>query len=222
MTEPVSFASIDLWQRHEARCLAVLCRALGLLAEGPACERETAINRRLYRAIIGAQVDAERDGQPPMAPVVPEGMNPPDLSDEHRAARENKRPDFYWGVIDHLADPGTARQYVLECKRLTQRSASWSYTHEYVRSGILRFITEAHGYGKGASSGAMVGYLQHIETDEALSEVNHCASAAGIPPLERRSDPEAAGLELEHILSRPFPCSPYLLTHIWVWDTAAF
>ncbi len=216
MSEPLQLASIDLWQRHEARCLALLRQALALLAPGPPAERETAINRRLYRAIIAAQVEAERRGQGPMAPVVPEGMNPPDASDERRAAREDKRPDFYWGVIDHLAEPGTARHYVLECKRLTRRSPSWSYTREYVHSGILRFITEGHGYGKGASGGAMVGYLQQIEIERALSEVNESAAAAGIPRLAQRSGSETGTLELDHTLDRLFPDSPYLLSHLWV------
>jgi len=221
MSESLQFASIDLWHRHEARCLALLRQALALLAPGPPAERETAINRRLYRAIIVAQVEAERHGQGPMAPVVPEGMNPPDASDEQRAAREDKRPDFYWGVIDHLAEPGTARQYVLECKRLTRRSASWSYTREYVDAGILRFITEGHGYGKGAAGGAMVGYLQQIETDRALSEVNESVTAAGIPRLAQRSGSEPGTLELEHTLARPFPGSPYLLSHLWVRNASA-
>jgi hypothetical protein len=215
MIEAPPLASIDLWERHEARCLTLLRQSLALLAPGPPDERENAINRRLYRAISDAQVEAARRGEEPVAPVVPEGMNPPDVSDEQRAAREDKRPDFYWGVIDHLAEPGTARQYVLECKRLTRKSRKWSYTHQYSNSGILRFLSEDHGYGKGASGGAMVGYLQQIDTDLALAEVNKTAAAAGIPHLMPSPNWEAGTLELAHVLDRPFPDSPYLLSHLW-------
>jgi hypothetical protein len=216
MSEPILLASIDLWQRHEARCLGVLSQALDQLAGGPSAEGETSINRRLYLEIIAAQVEAERRGEGPTAPVTPEGMNPPDILDDERAARENKRPDFYWGVIDHLAEPGTARQFVLECKRLTQPSSSWDYIHEYVYSGILRFIREEHGYGKGAPSGAMVGYLQQIEAGDALVQVNAVAIVAGVPRLTERTGSGVGEIELEHALDRSFPYSPYRLSHLWV------
>ena len=62
----------------------------------------------------------------------------------------------------------------------------------------------------------MVGYLQQIEIERALSEVNESAAAAGIPRLAQRSNSETGTLELDHTLDRLFPDSPYLLSHLWV------
>jgi hypothetical protein len=207
--------SVDLWERHTERCLQILREALIMLNQGPPDERETDLNRRLYLAIIDAHATAARGGVEQLAVVVPEGRSPPVASDAERAAREAKIPDFYWAYVDHLAEPGASRQFVLECKRLTESTRNWIYTERYVHEGVVRFITPEHAYGKDTPSGAMVGYLQAIDFDQALNEVNACAASLGIPPLAARGDPSAALAEFDHRLSRSFAVSPFLLTHIW-------
>ena len=218
MTGRPRLSSLGLWAAHERRCVDLLRAALTLLASDPGGESEPDLNRSLYRAIVRASHAAGQDESPPPPLVVPEGRNPPAASDEERAEREYKIPDFSWGYVDDLAeDPAAAdKHFVVECKRLTQATSSWVYTEKYVRAGIARFISLGHGYGFGMASGAMVGYLQHIQLDDALTQVNAYAEADSIPPLslnERDGDDRA---ELDHQLTRSFPESPFHLRHLWI------
>jgi hypothetical protein len=216
MSDPARLTSIDLWERHEQRCMQLLRDALALLEDGPLDEREPDLNRRLYLSIIAAHARAAREGEEHLATVVLEGHNPPVASDAERAAREHKIPDLYWAYVDHLAQPeGAAHQFVVECKRLTKATRSWNYTEQYVHAGVLRFVAIEHAYGKDAPSGAMVGYLQAMDVDQALTEINANANANGIAELTIRQRPADAPVELDHQLERPFPDSPFLLMHLW-------
>jgi hypothetical protein len=183
MTDRPRLTSINLWERHERRCLQMLRGAIALLAAGPADEGEPDLNRRMYRAIIAVQSADARRGLEQLSVVVPEGRNPPVASDARRTAREHKIPDFYWSYVDYLApEPeAVARQFVVECKRLTAATRDWDYIAQYVDAGVQRFVTEEHGYGKETPSGAMIGYLQTIDIDDALNGVNTHATAKGCP-----------------------------------------
>ena len=214
MSSQPRLSSVALWRNHERICLKLLQEALSTLVDEPTDKKETDLNRSLFRAIIRASYEAERRGEHiPM--VVLEGRNPPDLSDLERAEREFKIPDFYWGYIDPLAaDPNEAAKYfVVECKRLTEPRA-W-YTREYVKSGIVRFVSVSHGYGKGAASGAMVGYLQGIYLHNALDRVNSVAKNNTLPLLVLRGQDGESGAALQHDLTRSFEGSPFHLIHIW-------
>ena len=214
MSRQPRLTAIDLWSNHERLCTQLLREALKELADQYPNENEWDLNRLLYRAIIRASHQAAQQGEDPPA-VVPEGHNPPDASDEERAERERKIPDFYWAYIDPLAnDPNAAsKQFVVECKRLTNPQTR--YTREYVKSGIARFINLGHSYGKGMKSGAMVGYLQEIFLDDALARVNAYAESDSVPPLIMRSNSGETSAELDHDLVRCFPVSPFHLVHIW-------
>jgi len=217
MTSRPRLTSINLWERHERRCMLMLRDAIAGLANGTADERETDLNRRLYGAIIAVQGADARRGLEQLSVVVPEGRNPPVASDAQRAAREHKIPDFYWSFVDYLAPApeAVARQFVVECKRLTASSKDWDYMAQYIEAGVQRFVSEAHGYGKEAPSGAMVGYLQNMDVDAALSGVNTHAGANGLPSLAVRVRSADAPVELDHQLDRPFRDSPFLLMHFW-------
>jgi hypothetical protein len=219
MTNRPSFSSIDLWANHERRCLEVLRAALELLGLPDDTESEVDINRRLYGCLIRAShAIAARDGSESLAAPVPEGRNPPVASDAQRATREHKIPDFYWAYIDHLAtNPmAAARQFVVECKRLTTRSRNWVYTAQYVDAGIVRFVTVEHSYGKESPSGVMVGYLQLMNLEQALSEVNARAVGKSLPPLHLVNNDGRMPVELSHELVRSFPDSPFRLIHLWL------
>ena len=207
--------ALDLWSQHEALCLGLLRQALKDVASQASVEHdEDTLNRELYRAIIrSSQSVAQRGEHLPV--VVPEGRNPPVSSDQERAEREFKIPDFYWAYIDpHASDPNdAAKQFVVECKRLTRPPAD--YTREYVKSGIARFINVGHGYAKGVASGAMVGYLQHVVLDDAIHRINGIAEAEAIPPLNRGRRVNETRAEFDHDVTRPFPVSPFRLAHIW-------
>jgi hypothetical protein len=139
------------------------------------------------------------------------------VSDRQRAAREFKRPDFYWAYHDHDGvEP--ARQFVLECKRLTHASSGWVYTEQYVTAGIARFVSAEHGYGKASPSGAMIGYLQRMSADDALDEVNGHLGVVALPLVEAAGSSTLGITTLAHGLTRSFPDSPYRLRHFWRAD----
>ena len=214
MNQQPQLSSIDFWQDHERLCNQLLRDALGMLEDSLINANENDLNRLLYRAIIRASHAIAQDEEH-IPPVVYEGRNPPDGTDQERADREFKIPDFYWAYIDPMAkDPNdAAKQFVVECKRLADPVAR--YAEEYVRSGIARFINLGHGYGKGMKSGAMVGYLQEVLIDDALKEVNRVAYGDAISTLVATSRTGEDGAEFCHEVIRPFPASPYRLTHIW-------
>lgn len=214
MSHQPQLSSIDLWSDHERICKELLWKALATLDDKPVDADEIVLNRHLYRAIIRVSYWATKSGEH-IPPVVPEGRNPPAASDQERTEREFKIPDFYWAYIDPLADdPNDAsKQFVVECKRLTNPIAR--YTREYVKSGIARFINVGHGYGKGMKSGAMVGYLQEVLLDEALSEVNSVTNGESITALTVSNRSGEAGAEFQHDVVRPIPMSPFHLTHLW-------
>jgi hypothetical protein len=154
-------------------------------------------------------------------PITYEGHNPPHADDASKAKSEDKKPDFHWGMIDHTEiDPMKCeRQFTIECKRLgSPPSPSWVLTKNYIQNGILRFFRENDGYGKGAASGAMIGYVQDMEFDNILKEVNEEAaqnsiSELAISPEGWRSKKVS---RLRHKFERRFAISPFSLSHLWI------
>ncbi len=205
------------WADHERRCLTVLRTALTLLSERTTESEEDEINRDLYGCIRSAHA-ASRDGAT-LPPISYEARNAPSPRDRRRAAREFKRPDFQWGLMDDQAEPEDAYKYfVIECKRLAPSTRGQrNYAKLYIAEGILRFVSPKHGYGKDVESGAMVGYLQQdLSVDDALTGVNTYAAGRNVPALvlSHRDGDRAA--DLEHRLKRAFPVTPYRLSHLWV------
>ena len=214
MTIQPQLSSIDLWNDQEQIFLELLRKAVAELYAQSADANENDLNRGLFQAIIRVSFFAAQNGVD-VPSVVPEGRNPPAASDEERAEREFKIPDFYWAYVDPLVeDPNHAyKQFVVECKRLT--SPEGTYFSAYVRSGIARFINKGHGYGKEMESGAMVGYLQKVVLGDALAGVNGVATNDHIPPLTTKHLAGETAGEFEHNVFRSFPVSPFHLHHIW-------
>lgn len=222
MSQP-RISRLHIWEKHEQRVVDVLLVALEFLRnKGNLPQQEVLLNRELYFCLLEANRKLRKSGAGGFDhPPSPEGHNPADSDDTQRAVRENKIPDFYWGYIDHSElDPRrSARNYVIECKRLgTPPRTDWILNQNYVHKGILRFVTEEHGYAKGERSGAMVGYVQSMELGEILFEVNTVAAVAAIPALGMPIGGwQVDGISrLEHELYRPIAISPFHLTHLWV------
>ena len=213
-----SLRSRSLWAKREARCLAILERALLLLRMRSSLpEAEVDLNRLLYSCLLRASRELYPSEE--VSPVQ-ECNNQPDLDDKGRAAREQKRPDFQWIYLDRYeGNPDrSSRQFVVECKRLGKSGrADWVLNSNYVNHGICRFWKPEWAYAKRFSSGAMVGYCQSMEAEAILVEVN-CElrrnSLPNITPREKRKDVGVSGLE--HQFERPFPISPFRLIHLWV------
>ena len=99
-----SLKSGCLWAKREAKCLAILERALLLLrVEVDLPEAEVDLNRRLYFCLLLAtrELYPNEDVSPSS-----ECNNQPDPDDEARTVREQKRPDFQWMFLDRYeSDP---------------------------------------------------------------------------------------------------------------------
>jgi hypothetical protein len=222
MSRQPRISKLHTWEKHEKCVVDVLSLALLILRnKGELPQSEVLLNRELYFCLLEANHNLWESGNGGFDhPPTQEGNNPPDPDDDQRTVRENKIPDFYWGYIDHTeSDPmRSARIYVIECKRLGNPTRSdWILNQNYIHKGVLRFVKEEYGYAKGERSGSMVGYVQSMELGEILLEVNTTAVLEGIPELTQLNGWQVNAIsQLTHQLDRPFPISPFKLSHFWV------
>lgn len=211
------------WEEHEERVLRIFTRALELLRtedDLDVCENE--LNRRLLLCIRSANFRLNEQSEGIESPVTYNASNQPDADDEQRVPREDKKPDFQWGFIDR-SEKNPLRQdkfYVIECKRLGEPvQKSWVFNKNYVERGILRFVKPEHGYGKSALSGAMVGYIRSMASEDILSEVNGHTTRASLNKIIRCGDGwlDKGVTRLEQRLDRAeVPPTPFSLRHLWV------
>jgi hypothetical protein len=212
-----------IWSNHERRVLLVFERALELLGtEDDLDVCEDSLNRRLYFCVLRANDELLRLGMGFDWPPQFDGQSQPDANDIKRAAREHKRPDFQWGFVDST-EPDPVRQakhYVIECKRLGKPIRTcWVFNKNYVERGIIRFVSAEHGYGKSASSGAMVGHIRSMPSEDILKEVNGHATRVSLHKIMLSCDGwvDRGVSRLEQKLDRPeIPPTPFLLRHLWV------
>ena len=213
-----SLKSGRLWAKREAKCLAILERALLLLrVEVDLPEVEVDLNRRLYFCLLSATRELYPNED--LAPI-PECNNQPDPDDEARSVREQKRPDFQWIFLDgYESDPHrSSKQFVVECKRIGRSSrVDWVFNSNYVNHGISRFRDPQWAYAKRFPSGAMVGYWQSMEPKEVLKEVNDESQERSLPALLLIGTWGVGGVtRLGHTLERTFEASSFGLRHRWV------
>lgn len=215
-----SLRSRSLWSRQEAYFLKVIRRALEKLrAQRPQPSAENEINRNLYFALVEASMELDPKCIYP-APMQ-EACSQPDPDDASRAAREAKRPDFQWAFLDpHEPDARrSARQFVVECKRLgASGKSSWVLNENYVAHGVARFVLPEWSYAQRFPSALMIGYWQNMPLATILAEVNLAATAHSLPILKKHPTIQFGGSvsELTHSLNRSFPISPFTLNHWWV------
>lgn len=223
MDQP-SISSIPFWKNYKQKIVFVIREALTMLRQKPdlpTVEQSTkkpSLNREFYRCMRRV---CNNDALLVYHLPVYEGQNLPDQSDIP-APSETKRPDFYWHLANHLADDDEAElRFVVECKRLgSPSSSSWILNENYVLRGICRFLLDSHEYGKGDDEGGMIGYVQSMEFTDILEEVNQAARKSPVH-IEEIVFPvdgwiENGISELEQILERSFPTSPFRLIHFWV------
>lgn len=142
--------------------------------------------------------------------------------DEYRARRLEKRPDLSCGYHDDSVPDDAFEEadylYTVECKRLgIPSSVNWVFNRNYVDHGIARFEHPDWGYAEGAASGLMVGFMQSMEPDDILVEVNR-----HISPFPAISLPATGWLVkgltvLEpHVFGRRIRLTPFRLNHLWI------
>lgn len=165
--------SHKLWRNREAKCLAIIERALVLFRQRDSFpESEIELNRIFYFCLITASRKLYPDDE---VPPVTECCNQPDPDDGARARREQKRPDIQWIYLDrYQSDPQkSSRQFVVECKRLGEPPRpDWILNRNYIEHGIARFRNPDWAYAKRAESGAMIGYMQSMTPSAILVAVN--------------------------------------------------
>jgi hypothetical protein len=205
------------WPTFKEHVASLIIEALLLLRQrNDLVKGEKTLNRLLYYCIQ----DANLKYHLPLPAY--DAHNPPDPEDEQKAEREDNLPDFYWTLMDHQANNNCYRTFVLECKRLDKKSESsnWEYTEQYVIAGILRFFLEEKGYGKGCETGAMASYVQEMEFDTILSEINShiTAKESSIPKLVGPAEgwqPQRVNY-LSHIYQRSYIPFNFFLQHFWI------
>jgi len=211
-----------LWKRHEKHVLDILLRALiKLQRDNNLPEDELTLNNRLYVYARGVWIELPVDQKPMSFCLVSNSENPPRTKSEIGQEWTRKKPDFQWRLSDQQEkDPVKAiREYTIECKRLRTKTRSWDFIDKYVVSGIIRFLAEEYKYGNGTSSGAMIGYIQSMECDEILKQINIVIQNQkdyDIPNIEisEKGDEIRKG---NHTLNRKkVNPSIFDLRHIWV------
>ncbi|MEG3899059.1 MULTISPECIES: hypothetical protein [unclassified Microcoleus] len=213
---------VDIWGNHEKRVLAIFMLALKMLQQEQELPlQEDQINRKLSFYIRRANKQLSDSNQGLSSPCMYEANIQPDADDIIRSKREHKRPDFQWGICDtNETNPDKMDKfYILEAKRLgSPSSPQWILNENYILNGMKRFILAEWGYGKSASSGAMIGYIQNMELDDILKEINNHCSQVTIMVLTLssegwRNDVSRLDNQLERTTILP---SPFDLRHLWV------
>jgi hypothetical protein len=221
MAKP-SLLKRDVWGNHEKRVLKIFSLALQMLRDESCLPKEeNELNRKLYFLVKRANTKLSESNLGINSPCWYEANNQPDVDDIMHSKREDKRPDFQWGICDtNETNPDRMDKfYVLEAKRLgSPSSRKWILNENYIFHGIKRFILPEWGYSKSMSSGAMIGYVQDMELDDILNQVNDYASKEEIAKLSLSSDAWNEDINrLEHQLERPeIEPSIFDLRHIWV------
>ncbi len=136
---------------------------------------------------------------------------------------EGSKPDLSWSFHNDLADDDEdcERSFALECKRLGKPTPSgWKLNEQYVKAGLLRFFQEEKGYSRGGGLGAMVGYIQNMDYDEILKEINSHIVSANVPIPALAIPPSGwqyQGVsQMNHCFVRSFPLPIIFLDHFWV------
>jgi hypothetical protein len=214
---------LPVWGDLEQRVHEIFARALIGLAQEPRLPREEdPLNRKLLHSCRRANYELRREGRGLPCPIFYEASNQPVADDPERASRLRKRPDFQCGYHDDLADNAEDSElfYTVECKRLGLPTRSdWVLNLNYVVNGINRFIRGESGYAKGAPSGMMIGYIQSMEPEAVLFEVNQNALSQGVPAITLPPGAWVSqGLTVlnPHVFPRDIEPRTFSLCHHWI------
>lgn len=196
-----------------------LNQSLTLLRNGIGIERitdeinESEYNREVEIRINRAFYYCLKDVFLPQYNIVPVQEAPiqPRLGMPFTTA-ERKKPDFSLILNDDLNE---GIFFHVECKRL---GLSREYNKKYVNEGIHRFTTEEYCYGIDYSYGAMVGYIEDMEFEDILTQVNQAIDQKlKIDKLAKITDwQEKSTTHLNHSFNRSFKESKFTLHHLWI------
>jgi hypothetical protein len=215
-----------LWERHEKLILDIFLKALLKLRDKESTqEDEPTLNEQLYIHVRSVYLGLSYK-QRPLSFVKRNSEIPPRNMDEVGKPWTKKKPDFQWELINNNETDSqkAIKEYAIECKRLREKlNKGRNFINEYVVKGIIRYISREHRYGIGTKSGAMIGYIQNMEYEEALKRINSVIREVReyrIPEIAFANvNPNGLGgvRKGNHTLTRN-EISPYNfdLRHIWV------
>jgi hypothetical protein len=210
------------WQKFEAAVLAVFEEGVCRLASRATLPRsEEPINFELYGMCVDVHWELLRAKRSLPFVIEFDSTNQPVLDDVVRSRRLKKRPDFACAMTNPQSpDPRQSQiRYSLECKRLGAAEAKWILNENYSENGLLRFVKQDHAYAKGCESAAMIGYLQNMEPDDVLHEVNRGTSQRKLPSLKKAATgwiaKRVTRLSQEPMV-REFDPVSITIQHIWV------
>jgi len=215
-------SSAMTWPKYEQAVLAVFTEALRRLAQTPKLPQgEEPINLVVYWLCRGVHLEQLKARMSIPFVIDFDSTNQPEPDDTAESRRLKKRPDFACAITDEQAPDSRSSQirYSLECKRLGQAEGSWVLNENYSERGMLRFVQTDHSYAKGCSSAAMVGYMQNLDPDKILTEVNGLAQQRNMPSLSRAAAAWAAKNVTQlsqNPLTRDFDTNPLQLNHLWI------
>ena len=224
MTRP-RLSKINSWANYETRILKVIVLALEILRNKNrdlTKETEDQLNYELYFCMLEAVRGLGGEDSGINSPPAYECWNQPLEGEELLDVARKKRSDFQWGYIDH-SEPNprkSAKHYYIECKRLgTPIRSDWVFNQNYVLYGVLRFVKPECKYGRGSSSGTMIGYIQSMEAKDILAEVNEEAVNRNIPAikLSPKGWKKRGVSRLDHEFNRPEVVPKHFtLRHFWL------
>jgi hypothetical protein len=211
---------LPLWETFEQRVLEVFSGGLSALAAKSKLPlQEAFLSRELFECCLEVNHRLRRADRG-VEYILTEVTNQPLPGDEYRAKRLDKRPDFSCGFHDDTVENYRQADYLytIECKRLgTPSPPGWVLNRNYVEHGTSRFEHPDWGYAEGTTSGMMIGFMQSMEPDDILAEVNH-----HVPPFPPLALP-AKGWVLKGLtiltpqsFPRRIDPSPFRLNHFWI------
>lgn len=168
----------NLWARYEQMVLEVFSLSLqALRSEVNLPIDEDPISAVLALKTREVNFSLNKKGRGLPFPPNWEKPIPPLSRKDLGLGKKKKRPDFTCPFRNHAVQTHEKAylDYHIECKRLgAPTSPNWDLNKNYVLKGIIRFSNSDYGYGQGTASGAMIGYVQNMDLDSILGEVNTC------------------------------------------------
>ena len=213
---------LPVWEDFEQRVVEVFMLGLNALATKRRLPlQEDFLSRELHKCCREANHRLRKGGRG-VEYILAQVTNQPLPDDEYRAKRLEKRPDLACGYHDDSLPDDAFEEadyfYTVECKRLgSPSSASWVLNRNYVKHGIARFEHPDWGYAEGSSSGMMVGFMQTMEPDAILAEVNSHISP--FPALSLSATGwllRALTVLNPHTFDRRVRLTPFTLNHFWI------
>lgn len=165
-----------LWERHVRLYLEVFSTALWELSESESISGdEDAVSELLCVILNGVCFKLGKSRNQELPSPCWETPIQPVAEDMLKGGKIKKRPDFTCKCLNPFAASPDTHEISLhvECKLLgSPTSPTWILNENYVKSGIKRFDSKTHEYGKRAHTGIMIGYIRDMAPLEIESEVN--------------------------------------------------